>query len=130
MKRLLILILLPLLIIGCSKNDNETELNNLSPAQKDQFLIGQWSNVDGNDKNKGVLIIFKEDKTFERYEISDYSKKKISKKDGIYKTGSYGFRDYGFMFGGVVYLLLIYSKTTIGFPSEAIYTRDNNIYTE
>ncbi len=129
MKRLLILLLLPLLIFGCSKDDETEGLNNMPPAQKDKFLIGQWSNVNDNDKNKGTLIIFKENKTFEQYEISDYSKKKRSKKEGIYKTGSYGFLDYGFMFGDYRTLLFIHSKTMIGFPSEASYTRDNSIYT-
>ncbi|QIK56130.1 hypothetical protein G7051_17890 [Dysgonomonas sp. HDW5B] len=130
MKRLLILLLLPLLIIACSKDDETEQLNNMSPAEKDKFLIGQWVTIfENNPTPRGLLYLFKSDNTFEFFEIVDVDGKKIRKTKNLYKSGTYNNLNYGIEMDGEFTLLFIHSKTMIGFPSESSYTRDNSIYT-
>ncbi len=107
MKRLLILILLPLLIIGCSKDDETERLNNMSPAEKDRFLIGQWVSIfENNPTPRGLLYLFKSDNTFEFFEIVDVDGKKIRKTKNLYKSGTYYNLNYGIEMDGAMTLFI------------------------
>lgn len=131
MKRLLILLLLPLLIIGCSKDDETERLNNMSPAQKDKFLIGQWVTIfENNPTPRGLLYLFKSDNTFEYFEIVDVEGKKIRKTKNLYKAGTYYNQNYGIEINGEFTLFLYLDKNRFGIPNGGlIYNRDNSIYT-
>lgn len=131
MKRLLILLLLPLLIIACSKEDETERLNNLAPAQKDKFLIGQWSIIfENNPTPRGLLYLFKSDNTFELFEIVDVEGKKIRKTKNIYKSGTYHNQNYGIEIDGGMNLFIYLDENRFGIPNVgAIYIRDNSIYT-
>lgn len=131
MKRLLILLLLPLLIIACSKEDETERLNNLAPAQKDKFLIGQWVTIfENNPTPRGLLYLFKSDNTFERFEIVDVDGKKIRKTKNLYKSGTYYNRNYGIEINGEMNLFIYLDKNRFGVANGGeIYIRDNSIYT-
>lgn len=130
MKRLLILLLLPLLIFACSKDDDEIgELNNMSPAQKDKFLIGQWSTIfENNPTPRGLLYLFKSDNTFEFFEIIDVDGKKIRKTKNLYKSGTYYNQNYGIEINGEFGLFFYLDKNRFG-TAGAVYIRDKSIYT-
>ncbi len=121
MKQLLTILLLFPLFIACSSDDDKKE-EGLTDAQKEAFLIGQWSD------SKTVVYYFGEDKSFQKYVFTSvFDKSTIRKSTDTGSSGTYSVEGNYIKVAGSSTLFSIKDENTITIGVD--FTRDDTEYT-
>lgn len=126
MKQLLTILLILPLFIACSSDDDKKE-EGLTDAQKETFLVGQWSK---KYTIGGTLYVFGSDKSYRKYDIIGGNKIKLAEYPNSIGTywvkGNYiWLENYEGSQSGT--LFSIKDENTIYFGET--YTRDTTEYT-
>lgn len=127
MKQLLTIFLLFPLFIACSSDDDDKKEEGLTDAQKEAFLVGQWSK---KYTIGGTLYVFGSDKSYRKYDIIGGNKIKLAEYPNSIGTywvkGNYiWLENYEGSQSGT--LFSIKDENTISFGET--YTRDTTEYT-
>lgn len=127
MKQLLTILLLFPLFISCSSDDDDKKEEGLTDAQKEAFLVGQWSK---KYTIGGILYVFGSDKSYRKYEIVGGNKIKLAEYPNSIGTywvkGNYIWLE-NYEGGQSGTLFSIKDENTISFGET--YTRDTTEYT-
>ncbi len=122
MKQLLTILLLFPLFIACSSDDDKKD-EGLTDAQKEAFLVGQWSRYDIT----GTLYVFGDDKSFRKYIIVNSNNKTIKLSSDMNSIGTYSVEGNYIKVSGTSTLFSIKDENTITIGID--FTRDNTEYT-
>lgn len=123
MKQLLIILLLFPLFIACSSDDDDKKEEGLTDAQKEAFLVGQWSNTIGAP----FVYYFGDNRQFQKYEIVSISNKTIRKSTDTGSSGTYSVEGNYIKVAGTSTLFSIKDENTIAIGVD--FTRDDTEYT-
>lgn len=122
MKQLLTILLLFPLFIACSSDDDDKKEEGLTDAQKEAFLVGQWSD------SKSVVYYFGKDKSFQKYVFtSGFDKTTIRKSTDTGSSGTYSVEGNYIKVANKSTLFSIKDENTITIGID--FTRDDTEYT-
>lgn len=126
MKQLLTILLLFPLFIACSSDDDDKKEEGLTDAQKEAFLVGQWSKKQ-NTIGAPFVYYFGDNRQFQKYEIVSISNKTIRKSTDTGSSGTYSVKGNYIKVANVSTLFSIKDENTITIGID--FTRDTTEYT-